>query len=328
MENNYQNLVSIEKRNIRRHCNIIAFALLLNYPVSFILSMIISYVLSFISIVNGANFGIIVDEFNNSVFTKYAINTICSFILFVVVFLVLCKVFKVDANDISALKKPSNTKLSLYCMGLCWISINIASRANNLFQTFTENVFGVSPTQPTLTTQDSLSFSAFLFLLFSSAVVPALFEEFCFRGVIYGLLKKFGDIPAIIISSLLFSLIHGNFVQIPYTFIFGLALAFTRYASNSLIPCIIVHLVNNSLAVIAEYSGVLGNLIITAVIIALFIFGFFSVYKIISERHYVIKDVPSTMKKSKRLFTMITSPVMIVFIALSLISAFMYFTKV
>ena len=89
-----------------------------------------------------------------------------------------------------------------------------------------------------------------------------------------------------------------------------------------------MHLVNNSLAVIAEYSGVLGNLIITAVIIALFIFGFFSVYKIISERHYVIKDVPSTMKKSKRLFTMITSPVMIVFIAISLISAFMYFTKV
>ena len=57
------------------------------------------------------------------------------------------------------------------------------------------------------------------------ALAPAFAEEFLFRGVIYGNLRPYGKTQAILISSLLFALMHQNIGQFFYTFVGGIAMA-------------------------------------------------------------------------------------------------------
>ena len=74
-----------------------------------------------------------------------------------------------------------------------------------------------------------------------TAIVPAVFEEFAFRGVVLNKLRKFGDSYAIIMSAVLFGLMHGNLSQIPFAFILGLVIGFIAVKTNSIIPGILIH---------------------------------------------------------------------------------------
>ena len=87
--------------------------------------------------------------------------------------------------------------------------------------------------------------------LISTAVVPAVFEEFFFRGVFYGGFKKTAGIrSAIIWSSILFGIFHMNIQQALYAIFFGFVLAFLREITGSMWPGMIFHFVNNALSVI------------------------------------------------------------------------------
>lgn len=85
------------------------------------------------------------------------------------------------------------------------------------------------------------------------SLVPALAEEFAFRGVLMGVLRKYGDAFAIISSSVLFAAMHGNISQIPFAFILGLIFALIDCKTNSIIPSIIIHFLNNFYAVMMEF---------------------------------------------------------------------------
>lgn len=82
------------------------------------------------------------------------------------------------------------------------------------------------------------------------SIIPALSEEFAFRGIILSRLRKYGDGFAVFISALLFGLLHGNIVQIPFAFIVGLGLAFVTIKTSSIVPAIITHFLNNLSSVI------------------------------------------------------------------------------
>ena len=80
---------------------------------------------------------------------------------------------------------------------------------------------------------------------FFISVIPAICEEFAFRVVTLGMLRKYGDGFAIVVSSLLFSLLHGNFEQIPFAFLCGLALGYVAVATGSVFISMAVHFGNN-----------------------------------------------------------------------------------
>ena len=82
------------------------------------------------------------------------------------------------------------------------------------------------------------------------AIVPAFCEEFLFRGVILSNLMPFGKATAIIGSSLLFGLMHGNFYQFLYTTVAGIILGTVYVMTDSIWCSILVHLVNNSISVL------------------------------------------------------------------------------
>ncbi len=84
------------------------------------------------------------------------------------------------------------------------------------------------------------------FSMATVVIAAPILEEFIFRGIILkGFLKNYSPSKAIIWSAVLFGLVHMN----PWQFIgataIGLIIGWLYWKSNSLIPGIILHFVNN-----------------------------------------------------------------------------------
>lgn len=77
-------------------------------------------------------------------------------------------------------------------------------------------------------------------------------EELVFRGAILRSLLQWAKNRwvAIVVSALLFALIHANPAQMPHAFIIGILLGWMYYRTGSIIPGVIYHWVNNSIAFI------------------------------------------------------------------------------
>lgn len=88
-------------------------------------------------------------------------------------------------------------------------------------------------------------------------VVPGIFEELAFRGIIQGaLMKNMGAIEAIIVSAFMFMLLHLTVLSFPFLFLMGIILGYFRYKTGSVYPGILMHFVHNFLVVMSEFYGV------------------------------------------------------------------------
>lgn len=127
--------------------------------------------------------------------------------------------------------------------------------------------------------------------IISTAIVPAFAEEFAFRGILMGTLRKFGDSFAIITSAIVFGAMHGNIAQIPFAFILGLVLAYVDCKTNSILPSIIIHFLNNFYAVmldILQSTGVFNDRIF--MMIYFFLIASFCILGLISFFYLIKKD--------------------------------------
>lgn len=99
------------------------------------------------------------------------------------------------------------------------------------------------------------------------AVLPAVFEELFFRGLLLTTTREgSGDTRAILICGLCFALYHGNPEQTVYQFICGCLFAFLAVRARSLTPSVLIHFLNNALIIILYAAGVTdvdGNLAIS-----------------------------------------------------------------
>lgn len=93
-----------------------------------------------------------------------------------------------------------------------------------------------------------------LIALFLGGVVAPLAEEVLFRGFVYtGLRSAWGVGWALVISSLIFAVIHGFAGVIPPIFVMAIILALTYEYTGSLWPAVAVHAAVNSFSFIASY---------------------------------------------------------------------------
>jgi len=88
-------------------------------------------------------------------------------------------------------------------------------------------------------------------MVFLLVVIAPVFEEFWTRGIMYDALKPYGTGMAILISSLLFGLMHGSLYMLFYTTAYGLALGYIRYATDSLFIVTILHAIVNAIGAMA-----------------------------------------------------------------------------
>ncbi|NFN88393.1 CPBP family intramembrane metalloprotease [Clostridium sporogenes] len=88
----------------------------------------------------------------------------------------------------------------------------------------------------------------------TTVIIAPIFEEIIYRGIILDeLLDKYNYKKAIIISALVFAIVHFNFIQLTDAFIAGIILAAVYCKTKSLIPCITIHFLNNLFCNIVEF---------------------------------------------------------------------------
>ena len=114
---------------------------------------------------------------------------------------------------------------SMIFINLCNEFLNLSDHMQDIFRSMSRNLLGI----------------------LSITIMAPLVEELLFRGAIQGHLLRIGIKPfyAILISSLVFGVVHGNPIQIPFAFSFGLILGWLYYRTGNLAISIIGHFINS-----------------------------------------------------------------------------------
>ena len=106
--------------------------------------------------------------------------------------------------------------------------------------------FGYENSEITLPSLDGAGVIGVLLVV---GLLPAVFEETIFRGIVLRGLKSFGAVGAVLICGALFSLYHENPAQTIYQFLCGAAFALVALRSGSILPTVLSHFLNNAVAV-------------------------------------------------------------------------------
>ncbi len=91
--------------------------------------------------------------------------------------------------------------------------------------------------------------------LFTTAVLAGVCEETLHRGLLLHGNSNLGITKAIVLSGVLFGLLHLNIMQFFYATLIGIFLGYLCVMCNSIFPCMIVHFMNNALCVIVSFGA-------------------------------------------------------------------------
>ncbi len=311
-----------ERRQIKKTGNLIGGSVLIMLGVSGVLSLLLTLILGFLGFSSENIYNILKDAAVNKAFQIAA-----SALLFTLPFILVFKCSGYKIRELVNFDKPDKKLvIPLFLMGISFCAFsNIAvSVSSSLFQSFGINYevdFG----------EDPKGLFGFLLTLIATAVIPPLVEEFACRGLILGVLRKFGDGFAIITSSIVFGLLHGNFEQIPFAFLVGLVLAYITVKSGSLWIAVAVHAFNNLIAVIftsleAVIPQTVGNVCYTFLLVILMLLGLLSL--ILFKKNnisYSIEKSETKANEKQKYKWFFGSAAIIIFIVIAVLESMAYF---
>lgn len=88
-------------------------------------------------------------------------------------------------------------------------------------------------------------------IVIMSLIIAPIGEEALMRGLIYPVLRrKLSVTSTIVITALLFAMLHGNLVQIVLTIPLGIALGYLYERTHNLLACISMHMLFNATALL------------------------------------------------------------------------------
>ena len=211
----------------------------------------------------------------------------------------------------------------LFGIGFCAFANIAVSYAGSIFESFGFDYsvdYGDNPK----------GLWGFLLVFISTAVVPALVEEFACRGIMFGILLKHGERFALIVSSVIFGLMHGNFEQIPFAFLVGLVLGFIRIKTGSIWVCVAVHAFNNLVSVIFNYlpdiSPMAENMAYMIFLILCLAAALYGMLALRNERDiYELSGENSDISEVQKHKWFFTSPLIIIFTVIAFIESLAFF---
>ncbi|WP_408072597.1 lysostaphin resistance A-like protein [Butyrivibrio sp. JL13D10] len=123
------------------------------------------------------------------------------------------------------------------------------------------------------------------------ALLAPFAEELALRAVMLKNSKKaFGMVGCVILTALMFGLMHMNPMQSLYAIPMGLLLGFVAYKYNSVVPAIIVHIINNTCSMlIPSLMGRALSAIEAAIVFVVFFALAVFTYKKLSVRNEQIE---------------------------------------
>jgi len=241
-----------------------ALALIIAFGIVMVISFMLAFAVIFfnmmrVPITDGLEFGL------SFVFTVIMHGLLIGF------YFVFMKVMKQKPLKTVGLRKspePDKTLFTglimpvLVVAAMAATTLAIVSYGNLLerLQTYLVELAGgsalpVVPEQPAETTWFGMLIGFFMSVLFF-AVMPSISEELLFRGIVLNSLRKWGTVPAVLISSFLFMLFHTNPEQVIHQFVLGVVLAYAVIRTKSLWIGMLGHFINNFLAILMGYLDV------------------------------------------------------------------------
>lgn len=140
-------------------------------------------------------------------------------------------------------------------LGVGWLAL-VVSIATMAASFVAEPVNALLPEMPELLKQalEQLTEGPVWISLLSVSIFAPFFEEWLCRGIVLrGLLQKMKPVWAIVVSALFFAVLHMNPWQAIPAFILGLLFGYVYYRTGSLKLTMLMHCVNNTLAVVCSH---------------------------------------------------------------------------
>ena len=140
------------------------------------------------------------------------------------------------------------------CLFLMYCGSFIGVCVNWLVQLIIPKAQGANPVSDMITASDVLTWR----ILFVVILAP-IFEEFLFRRQIIDRTRVYGEKRAILLSSIMFGLFHGNISQMFYAFLLGLVFGYVYLRTGKLRYSIILHMLINFMGSVLA-PEILGSL--------------------------------------------------------------------
>lgn len=186
----------------------------------------------------------------NAVF-PYLFSIIVSILSIFVPFMIMgFAIRKKTGREFMCYGKPKSVPLTVTVIFFGFFICLASNFITNIFVSYLE-AFGIELSSPDVETPQGVT--ARIIYAVAVAVVPALVEEFAFRGVIMQPLRKYGDTFAIVSTAVIFGIIHGNLIQAPFAFIAGLGMGYAVCITESIWTGVIIHFLNNFYSVLMSF---------------------------------------------------------------------------
>lgn len=142
--------------------------------------------------------------------------------------------------------RPEKVKMGVgkWLVGLCicLLLMTAGGYISNILVTFIDMISGGTLVNPVETMLEQTSL--WVDILFVVILAPIL-EELFFRKLLCDKLLALGEGVAVVVAGIIFGLAHGNFFQMPYALLVGLALSFIYVKTGKLIYTIGYHMALN-----------------------------------------------------------------------------------
>lgn len=176
-----------------------------------------------------------------------ALGAVMDSILYMSYFIIPSGMFYLISKGKSAEPIGFAIKLPRYLPLIILSGIGICLGAGLLNDWFCE-IIGYS--LPADDTAQYMSDPEIFALYMTLSLSPAFAEELLFRGVVYPNLRPYGKTFAVLVSAILFALMHENVGQFFYIVVAGIVMALIYEATGSIWGGVLLHMANNLYAVL------------------------------------------------------------------------------
>ena len=238
-------------------------ALLLLYEVlTYVMSYAYYYVIYFVKAKKFTlSFDVIREYFRNNSFSIsssfYSMlgNLFIVIISLAILLILAVAVFKVELKPMLIPKKEH------FSGGAKWftlsMSMNIAVSIVVSIAVAMMSSAGVTVPEQDFSITDSSTRTLVMQFMYVVLLGPVC-EELLYRGIIISILKPYGKGLAVFFSAFIFGFMHGNIPQFVSAFAGGLVFAAIAVKYDSLVPTMIMHILNNTAASIYDFTDVLN----------------------------------------------------------------------
>lgn len=305
-----------EQRQLRRDANFSGFGLLVLFVLSqFAFSLIIMLVRLFVPL-----------DFTD---TYLGLGNTAFLMLYMVAYSVmmglpLVLVNAIARRDVHPFRAHAPVRPAVFILTVCsaMALCVLANFVANIWMNFFAQFGFTPPEMPEYQENTWLSLGMNLLIF---AVLPAILEEMVFRGYVLQSLRSYGDPIAVVISALLFGLMHGNLLQLPFAFLLGLVFGYVVVQTGNIWIAVVVHFLNNAMSVLLQQASFYfptpeqQNQLAWAVFLTISVVGLLAAIALFAVRSRVTQRLvsrPSLLSTGKRVGTLFSAPALLVSVIL------------